>query len=292
MATRSGERFGYDALLIATGAEPIRIRAADFERPNVYALRSLGDARAIIAAAGNAKTVVMIGAGFISMEAAAALRARGLDVHVVARENVPMARVFGDELGGAITRLHREQGVVFHVGRTVQGFDGRSVTLDDGSAIATDFVVVGIGVKPRAELALEAGLAVRDGILVDARLRTSAAQVFAAGDVARFPRGADSSRIEHWVVAERQGQVAAANMLGLDQPFDDVPFFWTHHYDLEVRYVGHADSWDEARIDGSIAKRDCTARFFRNGQLLAAASIGRVFENLEIAAELARGVSA
>ena len=288
VTTRSGEKPAYDTLLIATGAQPVRMPVAGFERPNVFALRSLADANAIIAAAAGARSVVFIGAGFIGLEAAAALRARGLDVHVVAREAVPMERVFGRELAGAIIDVHEANGVVFHRERNAQGFDGHTVTLDDGAKLAADFVIVGIGVKPRTQLALAAGLAVRDGILVDEYLRTSIAQVFAAGDVARFPHAGESSRIEHWVVAERQGQIAAANMLGLQQPFADVPFFWTHHFDLEVRYVGHAEQWDEVRIDGSMAARDGTARFFRGGRLLAAASIGRDRENLEIGAQLAQ----
>lgn len=288
VSLRSGEKIGYDALLIATGAEPVRMPVPGFDRPNVFTLRSLADCNAIIAAAANARSVVFIGAGFIGLEAAASLRARGLDVHVVAREAVPMERVFGTGLATAIADLHVANGVVFHRGRSARGFDGRTVTLDDGTELAADFVIVGIGVKPRAGLALDAGLDVHDGIVVDRFLRTSAARVFAAGDVARFPHGADSVRIEHWVVAERQGQVAAANMLGLQQPFEDVPFFWTHHYDLDVRYVGHAAQWDEARVDGSIAARDCSVRFFRGGRLLAAASVGRDLENLGIGAQLAQ----
>lgn len=284
--TRSGERHAYDELLIATGAEPVRIPLAGFDRPNVYSLRTLADARAIIAAVGGAKSVALIGAGFISLEAAASLRARGLEVHVIAREAVPMERVLGRELGQAITRLHQDQGVVFHFQRNVQAFDGRQLTLDDGTTIAADFVVVGIGVKPRIELAQKAGLAVHDGVLVNEFLQTSVAHVYAAGDVARFPYGTDTGRIEHWVVAQRQGQLAAANMLGLGQRYDAVPFFWTHHYDLELRYVGHAESWDEIRVEGSIAQRDCTARFVRDGKLLAAACIGRDLECLQIEAEL------
>ncbi len=288
VATRSGERFPYDKLLLATGAEPVRMSVRGFDRPNVFALRTLADARAIIDKVGTAKAVVMIGAGFISLEAAAALRTRGLDVHVIAREQIPMARVLGPELGSAITRLHQQQGVVFHFQRNAQGFDGQAVTLDDGSIIAADCVIVGIGVKPRIELAQKAGLSLSDGVLVNERLQTSASDVFAAGDVARFPYVTELSRVEHWVVAERQGQVVAANMLGLAQRFDAVPFFWTHHYDLELRYVGHAQTWDEIRIDGSIEARDCTARFFRDGMLLAAACIGRDMECLQIEAELAR----
>ena len=239
-----------------------------------------------------ARSVVFIGAGFIGLEAAAALRTRGLDVHVVAREAMPMERVFGTELATGIADVHRANGVVWHRQRSATHFDGSVVTLDDGTRLPADFVVVGIGVKPRSALASAAGLAVHDGIVVDRYLQTSAAQVFAAGDVARFARGDESLRIEHWVVAERQGQVAAANMLGLREPFEDVPFFWTHHFDLDVRYIGHAEKWDEVRIDGSVAARDCTARFFRGGHLLAAASIGRDRENLEIGAQLAQPVVA
>ncbi|HET6545170.1 MAG TPA: FAD-dependent oxidoreductase [Rhodanobacteraceae bacterium] len=280
--TRSGQRFGYGALLLATGAEPVRADLPGFDLPNVFTLRSLGDARAIIAAATEAETVVLLGAGFVGMEAAAALRTRGLDVHVVARERVPLARVFGDAIGDFITRLHQDNGVVFHFGRSALEFDGRALTLDDGSMVAADLLIVGFGVKPRIGLAVNTGIAVEDGVLVDEYLQTSVPDIFAAGDIARFPRGTERMRIEHWVVAERQGQVAAQNMLGARHAFDDVPFFWTSHYGVDVRYVGHAQDWDDVQLDGSPANRSCTAHFFRDGQLLAAASIGRDFENLEI----------
>jgi NADPH-dependent 2,4-dienoyl-CoA reductase/sulfur reductase-like enzyme/nitrite reductase/ring-hydroxylating ferredoxin subunit len=284
--THSGERFDYDALLIATGAAPVRLPTPGFERPNVFVLRSLADARAIIAAVAKAKSVVLIGAGFISMEAAGALRTRGLDVHVVAREAVPMEGVFGREFGSYITAMHEEHGVKFHLQSTATQFDGEVLVLDDGTRIATDAVIVGVGVKPRVELAATAGLRVQDGILVDETLRTSDSHIFAAGDVARYPLGADLVRIEHWVHAGRMGQAAAANMLGMKHVFDDVPFFWTHHYGLDIRYAGHAERWDDVRIDGALAARDCTARFFRDGQLLAASSIGRDLENLSIEAGL------
>ena len=284
--TRSGERFGFDRLLIATGAEPVRLATPGFERPNVFALRSLSDARAIIAAAANARSVALIGAGFISLEAAGALRTRGLDVHVVAREEVPMARVFGREFGSFITALHQAHGVQFHLQSAAADFDGKVLTLDDGTRIPVDLVIVGVGVKPRVELAAAAGLAVQDGILVDEFLQASATGIFAAGDVARYRHGPDLVRIEHWVHAQRQGQVAAANMLGANQIFDEVPFFWTHHYGLDLRYAGHADRWDEVRIDGTPSEHDCTARFFRDDTLLAAASLGRDLENLSIEAQL------
>lgn len=286
VVTRSGERVAYDALLIATGAEPVRLPASWFGLPNVFTLRSLADARAIIKATAGASSAVLIGAGFISLEAAGALRTRGLEVHVVAREEVPMERVFGRDFGSFITSLHQEHGVVFHLQSTVKDFDGKVLTLDDGTRIPTDLLIVGVGVKPRTDLATAAGLAVQEGILVDEGLRASAAGIFAAGDVARYRYGPELIRIEHWVHAQRQGQVAAANILGANQVFDEVPFFWTNHYGLDLRYTGHADSWDEVRIDGALSAHDCTARFYQDGKLLAAASIGRDLENLSIEAQL------
>lgn len=284
--TVSGERIAYDALLIATGAEPRKLPIPGFDLPNVFTLRSLSDARAIIAATTNAKSVALVGAGFIGMEAAAALRARGLDVHVVAPEAIPMERVLGRELGEFITGLHREHGVVFHLQATAKSFDGKALTLADGSRVPADLLIVGAGVSPRTALAAAAGMDVQDGILVDATLQTSVPGHFAAGDVARYRNGANLVRVEHWVHAQRQGQAAAANMLGAGQRFTDVPFFWTHQYDLELRYSGFAKDWDEVRGEGTLADGDYTARFFHAGKLVAAASIGRDLENLTIEAEL------
>jgi len=286
ISIRSGERIPYDALLIATGAEPVRLSTPWSDLPNVFTLRSLADARSIIAATASAKSVVLIGAGFISMEAAGALRTRGLQVHVIAREQVPLEKVFGREFAGFVTRLHEEHGVVIHRQAAVAEFDGKQVKLSDGTEISADLVIVAVGVKPRSELAAAAGLTVQDGILVDEQLRTSDPAIFAAGDVARYRRGGELFRIEHWVHAQRQGQAAAANMLGAGQPFDDVPFFWTNHYGLDLRYTGHASAWDELKIDGALLAHDCTARFFRAGKLLAAASLGRDLENLAIEAQL------
>lgn len=291
VVTDSGEHFAYDALLIATGAEPARLPLPGFDLPNVFTLRSLADANAIIRAAGSSKSAVLIGAGFIGLEVAASLRHRGLDVHVIARDAVPMEKVLGRDFGVFLTGLHREHGVIFHLQRAPARFDGRVMTLDDGSTIAAEMVILGVGVKPRVQLAAAAGLAVDNGIVVDAMLQTSVSGVYAAGDVARFPSGPDAIRIEHWVHAERQGQCVAANMLGQEHPFDDVPFFWSHHYDLDIRHVGHAAGWDEIRVDGSLVTRDYIARYFHQGTLLAAASIGRDLENLQVEAQLHRGRS-
>jgi len=286
VSTTSGERIAYDTLLLATGAEPRRLSLPGFDQPNVFALRSLADARAIIAASATANSVALVGAGFIGMEAAAALRARGLEVHVVAPDAVPMERVLGLELGEFVTGLHRENGVVFHLQASVKAFDGKTLMLDDGSRVPADVVIVGVGVVPRTSLAVAAAMEVQDGIVVDAFLETSVPGHFAAGDVARYPYSGGLIRVEHWVHAERQGQAAAANMLGARQPFTDVPFFWTHHYGQDLRYTGHAKGWDEIRTDGALADRDFIARFFRAGHLVAAASVGRDLENLTVEAGL------
>lgn len=286
LLTTDGARTGYDALLLATGAEPRRLPLPGFDRPNVFVLRSLADARAIIAASEGARSVALLGAGFIGMEAAAALRTRGLAVHVVAPEAVPMARALGNEVGGFVTGLHREQGVVFHLQAHATGYDGRTLTLGNGEQVPADVLIVGAGVVPRTQLADAAGIAVQGGVLVDQRLETSIARHYAAGDVARYPYRDDLIRVEHWVHAQRQGQSAAANLMGAGEPFAEVPFFWTHHYGVELRYVGHATDWDEVQLDGTLASRDFTARYLRAGELVAAASVGRDMENLALEAEL------
>ena len=279
-----GATLDWDALLLATGAEPNRPNVPGFERGNVFVLRSQADSDAVIAAAAGARTVAVIGASFIGLEAAAALRTRGLEVQVVAPETLPLESKLGPELGRFLQGLHESHGVRFHLGRTPSGFDGKTLTLDDGTTLAADLVVLGVGVRPRVALAETAGLSVDKGVVVDARFRTSAPGVFAAGDIARFadPAGGAPIRVEHWVAAERQGQIAAANMLGVDTPIDEPPFFWSAHYDVSIRYVGHAERWDRIEVDGDIAAQDATVRYFSGGALLAAATVGRDPEALRI----------
>jgi NADPH-dependent 2,4-dienoyl-CoA reductase/sulfur reductase-like enzyme len=199
--------------------------------------------------------------------------------------------VLGAEMGDFVRGLHEQHGVVFHLGRAAKAIDGRQVTLDDGTALAADLIVVGIGVRPRLDLAARAGLALDRGILVDERLETSVPGIFAAGDVARWPatRGRETLRIEHWVVAERQGQVAARNMLGRGERFAAVPFFWSQHYDVAINYVGHAASWDRVDIDGDIAARDATVRYRRGEQTLAVATIFRDHDSLDAETAMERG---
>ena len=279
----NGATHEFGALLIATGADPVRLTIPGAAPSQVLYLRTFADSKAIIAAAAAARRVVVVGAGFIGLEVAASLRARGVDVHVVAPGHQPLERVMGAKVGEFIRSLHETQGVVFHLGATVGRVDGRTVTLSDGGTVDADVIVVGVGVRPAIAWAEQSGLTVDKGIVVNEYLETSVPGVFAAGDIARWPdpHTGDRIRVEHWVVAERQGQVAAKNMLGLRQRFDAVPFFWSQHYDVTINYVGHAERWDAIEIDGNLGDKDATVTFTRAGRVLAVATVFRDAASLE-----------
>ena len=290
VVTASGDRIPYDRLLLATGSEPVRLTIPGADQPNVYTLRSLDDSRAIIAATKSARRAVVIGASFIGLEVAAALRARDIEVHVVAPNKRPMERVLGPEMGDFIRALHEEHGVIFHLEDAVVAIEGSKVRLKSGAVHEADFVVAGIGVRPRLALAEQAGLVIDNGIVVNAYLETNVPGIYAAGDIACWPdpHSGRDIRVEHWVVAERQGQVAALNMLGPQEKFDAVPFFWSQHYDVPINYVGHAGKWDEIVIDGDIKAKDCTLQYKSGGRVLATVTIYRDFESLEAEVRMER----
>ena len=286
----NGDKLPFDRLLLATGAEPVKLRIPGTDQPHVHTLRSLADSRAIIKAAGSARRALVIGASFIGLEVAASLRARKIEVHVVAPDERPMQKVLGAEMGDFVRSLHEKNGVIFHLKDTVEKLDGMRATLKSGAVIEADLVVVGIGVKPRLALAEQAGLAADRGVSVSEYLETSVAGIFAAGDIARWPdpHSRQTIRVEHWVVAERQGQTAARNMLGRRERFDAVPFFWSQHYDVPINYVGHAESFDDIAIDGSIKDKDCLLKYRKDGRVLAVASIYRDLDNLKAELEMER----
>jgi NADPH-dependent 2,4-dienoyl-CoA reductase/sulfur reductase-like enzyme/nitrite reductase/ring-hydroxylating ferredoxin subunit len=272
----------YGMLLFATGASPVRLKLPGAD--GVLYLRTLADCRRIIERAAKAKSAVVIGASFIGLEVTASLRTRGLNVHVIAPENLPLSRVLGDDLGTLIKSVHEQQAVNFHLGRSVTSIDGNAVVLDNGERIEADLVVAGIGVRPNVQLAESAGVTLDGGIAVNEFLETSIAGIFAAGDVARWPDAYSDARlrVEHWVVAERQGQVVARNMLGFRDRFDDIPFFWSAHYDkVSIQYTGHVEKWDETKIDGDVMKMDCAVSYIVDGQRRAMATINRDRQNLE-----------
>jgi len=290
ITTEDGTTREYGALLLATGADPIKLPLNGADPSQIYYLRSFADSKAIVAKTKAAKQAVVVGASFIGLEVAASLRARGLAVHVVAPEATPMEKTLGPEVGKFVRGLHEEHGVVFHLGQTVKQVDANKITLSGGQTIEADFIVVGVGVKPSIALAEEAGLKIDRGIIVDEYLQTTAPGVFAAGDIARWPdpHSGEQIRVEHWVVAERQGQTAAKNILGLRERFDAAPFFWSQHYDIPINYVGHAEKWDAIHIDGDVDKKDCIVRYEQNGRTLAVVTIFRDLESLKAELEMER----
>ena len=282
-----GRDLPFDALLIATGAEPVRLPLPGADLPHVHTLRTLADSRAIAAASG---PVVIIGASFIGLEAAASLKVRGLDVTVVGPETVPLARVLGDEVGAFVRRVHEGKGVQFRLGRKPVRITATHVVLDDGTELPALKVVMGVGVRPRLDLAQAAGLSIDRGVVVDDQLR-AAPGIWAAGDIARYPFGGDSVRIEHWQVAVRHGQAVARAMLGKPSR-PSVPFFWSAHHDVTLGYVGHAEKFDKAEVHGDLDKQDAHVVYKDGGTIRAVVTLGRDKLGLEVEAAMERGDAA
>jgi NADPH-dependent 2,4-dienoyl-CoA reductase/sulfur reductase-like enzyme/nitrite reductase/ring-hydroxylating ferredoxin subunit len=284
----------FDAIVLATGAEPVQLAIPGDHGPRIYYLRTLDDSRAIIRAAEGARRAVVLGASFIGLEVTAALRARNVEVHVVAPSRRPLERILGSDFGDFIRALHEQHGVVFHLGQTASGLESGTVVLQDGARLVADFVVAGVGVRPATALAEAAGLRVDNGIVVDSFLQTDAPGVYAIGDAARWPdpRGGGRVRIEHWVVAQRQGQAVARTLVGERAPFTAVPFFWTHPYDVAISYVGHAERVDTVQISGTFEARDCAVRYSVGGRVAAVATVFRNRESLEAERAFEQEVSA
>jgi NADPH-dependent 2,4-dienoyl-CoA reductase/sulfur reductase-like enzyme/nitrite reductase/ring-hydroxylating ferredoxin subunit len=284
----NGRAYAFGALLLATGAEVVKLPIPGARESDVFYVRTWSDARAIFKKSEAAKRVVIVGASFIGLEVAASLRSRGLEVHIVAPENQPFERTLGAEVGGFLRTLHESQGVTFHLGRTVKSMEGHQVTLSDGTNLQADFAILGVGVRPSIALAEEAGLKIDRGVVVNQYLETSAPGIFAAGDIARWPdpHSGRQIRVEHWVVAERQGQVAARNILGYREPYDAVPFFWTQQFGIALKYVGHAEKWDAVEIDGSLETKNCAVRYKQGGKTVAVATIGRDIQSLQFEAAM------
>ncbi len=245
-----GEEMGFDKALLATGGIPRRIPIPGGNLQNVFVLRSMADAEAIREAAEKAERAIVLGASFMGMEVAASFRERGLKVELVAPEEIPMRRVFGDHIGRWFQRMHEKQGVQFHLGVTPGKIEkmtrGLYVHLSDGSILEADLVVAGLGVDLAVGYLEDTDLFHNGSILVDGHLQTKIRGIFAAGDIAAFPdhRTGRIQRIEHWVVAETQGQHAARAMLGSEAHYDEIPFFWTRQYSQSIKYIGYAESFD------------------------------------------------
>jgi 3-phenylpropionate/trans-cinnamate dioxygenase ferredoxin reductase component len=276
VSTEDGERIGYSRLLLATGAEPRRLRLPGGELPGIHYLRTLPDSSDLRTALQGARRLAVVGAGWIGSEVAASARQMGVEVAVIDPLAAPLVRILGPELGQVYSDLHRGHGVDLRMQTSVAGFSGSDhvtgVVTAAGAEIEADIVVVGIGVEPRVGLAQAAGLEMTNGIAVDATLETSAPEVYAAGDIADAYHGLLGRRIrvEHWANALHQGQTAAKNMLRAGLPYDRMPYFFSDQYDLGMEYRGYATTWDRVVFRGDRDSREFVAFWIADEVVVAA----------------------
>lgn len=280
---RDGTDISYDTLVLATGASPVQAEFYGADRNDVHVIRTMADADRLIAATAGVEKAIVMGSSYIGLEVAASLIARGLSVVVVSSDELPLEKTAGPEVGAMIRDLHQSKGVEFHLGRRIARWDGNVAMLDDGTQVEGDIVVAGIGVTPRIALAEAAGLTLADkaaggGVQVDAMLRTSDPAICAIGDIASVPdpRLGHPIHVEHWVVAQRMGQWLARHLLGqVEGDYQDVPFFWSGHYDLSLRYVGHVAAPDDRTIDGNAREQEFAVSFAEDGREQAILTAGR-----------------
>ena len=273
-----GETITYDRALLSSGSQVNTLDVPGADYPNVYTLRTLSDSEAIKKAAQSAQEVVVVGASFIGMECATSLQALGGAVTVVAPDTYPFASKWGERIGKMIRSLHEAEGIQFRAERKVEKIEGdthaRRVVLDNGEVLPADLVVVGIGVHPATDFVTGLKKADDGGIVVDKYLHAGQA-VYAAGDIAQFPYGGQSTRIEHWRLAAQQGTVAGRNLAGKEEVLDRVPFFWTAQQGKNIRYVGHAESYDEIIYQGEVEEQDFIAFFIKDKTVRAALGMNR-----------------
>jgi 3-phenylpropionate/trans-cinnamate dioxygenase ferredoxin reductase component len=279
LALDGGERLRYDRLLLATGAEPRRLPIPGAELDGVLYLRSVEDSDALRGRLDRGGAVVVVGSGWIGAEVAASARQRGLEVTVVDPLSVPLERVLGVEVGTIYRDIHSEHGVQMLMGTGVEAFQGdkavERVRTSDGQELDCDFVVVGVGVEPRTELALEAGIAVDNGVVVNEELHTSVPGVFAAGDVANahHPFYGERIRVEHWANALNQGPAAARNMLDQPAAYERLPYFFSDQYDVGMEYTGFARQWDRVVFRGDPAGREFVAFWLVEDRVVAGMNV-------------------
>jgi 3-phenylpropionate/trans-cinnamate dioxygenase ferredoxin reductase subunit len=276
-----GQRIGYDAMLLATGATPRRLDVPGADLDGVLGLRTLPDSDRIAAALVDGAHLVVVGAGWVGLEVAAAARQHGATVTIVEHSELPLLRALGPDIARVFADLHRDHGVTFRFGAAVQAFRGHgrvsAVLLGDGTELPADAVVVGVGVDPNVTLAERAGLAVDNGVVVDQALRSSDPRVYAAGDIANayHPVYGTHVRVEHWATALHSGPAAARSMLGAEVVYDRLPYFYTDQYDLGMEYTGYAPpgGYDTVVVRGDLGKREFIAFWTTRGRVMAGMNV-------------------